>query len=56
MMALKGHQSDMIIDNQNNVTAVSNTITKDKFPSFQTLYKQCRKHTVLIMDYFDGSG
>jgi len=56
MMALKGHQSDMIIDTLNNMTAEQNTVTEDKFPSFQTLYKQCKRHTELNRDYFEGSG
>ena len=54
-MATKGRQCDMIIDTQNNVTAESNTITEDKFPSFQTVYKQCKRHTEPIWDYFEGS-
>ena len=56
MMELKDHQSDMIIDTQSNVTAESNTIIEDKFPSFQTSYKQCKRHTELNRDYFGGSG
>ena len=55
-MELKGHQYDMIIDTQNNETAESNTITEDKFSSFQTLHKQCRRHTESIRDYFEGRG
>jgi hypothetical protein len=55
MMTLKGHQSDMIIDTQKNVGAESNTITEDKFPSFQTLYKQCKRHTESNREYFEGS-
>lgn len=54
-MALKGYQSDMIIDTQ-NVKAESNTTTEDKFSSFQTLYKQCKMHTKSIRDYFERSG
>ena len=53
---MKGHQSDMINDTLNNVTAESNTITENKFSSFQTLHKQCKRHTELIRDYVEGSG
>jgi len=53
---VKGHQSDMITDTLNNVTAESNTITEDKSSSFQTLYKQRKRHIELISDYAEGSG
>jgi len=53
---VKGHQSDMIIDTLSNTTAESNTITEDKFSSFQILHKERKRHTELIRDYVEGSG